>query len=1036
MRTSRIVIFLLALIPLGFQAQLVVDNSVTATVAVQDFLLGEGVIATNVTMSGDGNQIGSFDGANSNVGMDSGIILATGNCTVAQGPNNSGSSSSGGGNFGVSDPDIQALNPSNSFNDCVVLEFDFVATGDSVSFNYVFASEEYPEYANSSFNDTFGFFLSGPGISGPYSNNSINIAQIPGTSLPVSINNLNNGTTGTGGPCEYCEYYIHNGTGFQSPMNTDNTYIQFDGFTTVLKAEGEVQCGETYHIKIAIADAGDTSFDSAVFLEAGSFTSNQIEIDLQIADISANDSTLYEGCGSANIVFTRPPGSVVEQTFYIEVTGTATNGVDFTLLPDSLTFGAGETEIIFPFETFEDFVTEGMEQVTISFVNVQLCGQQGETDSYNLYIAEAEPISLTFAEPTIDCGETVTLNVTASGGYGYYNAEWEDGTEGFSLDVSPNGTTQYLITVSDTCSVQTVDSLVTVTIPDYPDIEVDLGADQELDCLDNLIVIPNVEGGFGGFTYSWAVNGSNVSTETALDYLTDDDGTVVLTITDECGATGQGSMEFVFPPVEILVDLGADVSATCIEWVQLDAIVSGGIGNYSYSWMINGVEYATTTTYTLQVPDDETVTLVVTDQCENESSDQVEVLIPPVPVNVNLGPDLEVDCLDITNLSGTTTGGVGGYTYEWFVDGESVGQSPNYQIQVDGTTTVVLESTDQCGNVNSDELILTTPPVPISVDLGPDLMVICTDVSYLEPVVSGGVGDYSYYWQMEGIYMGDQSWTEVQTSVDAEITVIIEDECGNTAGDELLFTIPEIPINITFSDDSVMCAGVPVDIQAFAEGGLGELSYFWYPTEQSGSTIIVEPEETSAYSVLVTDECGNSATSTTIINVEVVIADFDFDYLDEWSVELFNNSEGAIVYFWDLGDGNSSDEENPSFSYLDNDEHEIILYAIGEYGCVDSLAHTFYPLMDVFVPSAFTPNNDGINDLFKVEGHDIVTFEIRIFNRWGELVYQSYNLDDVWDGSHIGGEYFVPDGTYGYYVKATGVRLDGYEKSGSITVYR
>ena len=108
-----------------------------------------------------------------------------------------------------------------------MLEFDFVPSGNQIAFNFVFGSDEYLEFVDQ-YNDAFGFFLSGPGISGPYANNAANIALIPGTSVPVSINTLN--------ADDYSNFYVNNGDGWTAPFNTDPFYIQFDGFTTVLTA--------------------------------------------------------------------------------------------------------------------------------------------------------------------------------------------------------------------------------------------------------------------------------------------------------------------------------------------------------------------------------------------------------------------------------------------------------------------------------------------------------------------------------------------------------------------------------------------------------------------------------------------------------------------------------------------------------------------------------------------------------------------------------------------------------------------------------
>ena len=162
----------------------------------------------------------------------------------------------------------------SSVNDLCILEFDFEAGGDSIAFNYVFGSDEYLEWVNSSYNDIFAFFLSGPGITGPYAapagfpDGAINIAQVPESNplLPVTISSVNDVTNPM--------YYVDN-------FNNDGICI--DGYTQAFTASAQVQCGETYHIKLAIADGSDTALESFVILEEGSFTSNSIEIDATAA---------------------------------------------------------------------------------------------------------------------------------------------------------------------------------------------------------------------------------------------------------------------------------------------------------------------------------------------------------------------------------------------------------------------------------------------------------------------------------------------------------------------------------------------------------------------------------------------------------------------------------------------------------------------------------------------------------------------------------------------------------------------------------
>ena len=232
---------------------------------------GPGVILSNVMYNGSvananaiTDQVGQFTNGNTtNLGLDNGVIMSTGKATVAIGPNNVGSSSLVTSTPTPGDPDLAMLSTNAIYNKSA-LEFDFVPQGTQLSFDFVFASEEYPEFANSQWNDVMGFFISGPGLSGPYSNNSTNIALILPSTTPISINNLNNGTQNAG-PCEYCLFYVNNGTG--TTPNVNNT-IQYDGFTTVMSAKAQLIPGETYHLKIAIANAGDNSYDSALFLKA------------------------------------------------------------------------------------------------------------------------------------------------------------------------------------------------------------------------------------------------------------------------------------------------------------------------------------------------------------------------------------------------------------------------------------------------------------------------------------------------------------------------------------------------------------------------------------------------------------------------------------------------------------------------------------------------------------------------------------------------------------------------------------------------
>lgn len=222
--------------------------------ALRNALLGPGItpVGDAVLVSGDGSS-GFFSGGASSIGIASGIILSTGRAREAEGPNDSTGTS--GNASGEPNSAITGLGFTNQ--DSTSLRFDFTSGDGDVFFDFVFASEEYNEFVDGGFNDAFGFFLDGE-----------NIALIPGTTTPVSIDSVNTKANS--------EFFNNNDNVTPTPAAPDD--IEFDGFTTVLTAQA-LNIGSGLHtIELAISDVGDTILDSAVFLAANTF-SNTNDVD-------------------------------------------------------------------------------------------------------------------------------------------------------------------------------------------------------------------------------------------------------------------------------------------------------------------------------------------------------------------------------------------------------------------------------------------------------------------------------------------------------------------------------------------------------------------------------------------------------------------------------------------------------------------------------------------------------------------------------------------------------------------------------------
>ena len=389
-----------------FSQSVVVSNAQTPTQLINNVLLGMGVTASNITINGSplnannaqGNVV-SFTNTNPAFPISSGLLLTTGNAIAAQGPNNSTNLSNNlpATASVASDPHLNIL-AAGTVTNGVVLEFDFIPTGDTLNFRYIFGSEEYPEFSPSTFNDAFGLFLWGPGISGPYAlagyANGANIATIPG-GIPVTINNV--------GDASNTQYYVFNDNG-----STYGNAIQYDGTTVLLTAAASVQCNQTYHIKLAISNVSDQAYDSGVFLEANSFSSNVV--DVAVATVSG-DTTIVEGCNFADIVFTRPDGNMLDTLSIIyTIGGTAAEGVDYANLMDTIIFLPGVDTVILNLTPIQDNIIEGYESVIISVNIINPCGDT-IVSSGTIYVWDG-PIIDSLWSTNANCLPTGSVHVT------------------------------------------------------------------------------------------------------------------------------------------------------------------------------------------------------------------------------------------------------------------------------------------------------------------------------------------------------------------------------------------------------------------------------------------------------------------------------------------------------------------------------------------------------------------------------------------------------------------------------------------------
>ncbi len=1056
---------------LEVQAQLDVESGLTLEEYVNDILLGSGIQASNISYQGGTNQLGYLTGGDDLFSISSGLVLS---CDVAENlecPADFLTCDGCLGN-GFSDPDLLEIANSvpdligesfsvNSVNDGCVLEFDFVAAGDTISFNYVFGSDEYETWINTQYNDVFAFFLSGPGITGPYDSpaafpdGAVNIAGVPSTDpiLPITISSVNSGTNS--------EYYVDNQGG---------TDVCINGYTVPFTAEYPVECGETYHIKLAIADGSDTALESIVVLEEGSFESNAVvQIDLSIDVGGPEANTIYEDCGQATLTFERPVETILEiqEMVYINYGNSeATNGVDYgqpqpdgTLLPlpDSVVFEEFVSVVSFDLIAAIDGIDEGPELVEMQIENVAACNGGGLTTYFTFYVAEdPPPFEVSDFSTTICQGDEIEVGPIVTGGYGNYTFDWAcpEGDDEATILMSPDDDWSCMVTVGDTCdlAMNPVDVMVEIEVLEFPPLEVEINEEGPvvLECNGMATITSTASGGDGVYSYQWTdEDGGNLwgswfdPSQLDLNTWVGADE-VFITLTDGCGFEVMDSIdvEYNIPPIEITVEESVDV--LCNDPFTVTANVDGS-GPFFYTWFNGNNWLDFDATLNWQTSADASLILEVSDNCGQTELANVDIIVEAPDVEVSLPQGLVGPCTEVFDLAANVNSGSGGYQYAWFQDGVNMNEtSASIDVQLSASANFSVVVNDGCGQSGTASTAVTIDNPTLAVELGPDIYASCLDFTNIPVEILTGAGDYIYDWSVNGESYDQDADITLQSYETAAVSVTVTDGCGGVDNDSLVYHIPDIPISVEVTPSTTICAGDGISLEVEALGGEAGFVYYWPTLNAYGPVQYVTPLQSTVYPVVASDICGEEIDTSTNIEVQYLYSDFVASMSDvDQNMYTFRATPspeepflGAYSYDWDFGDGNSSDEAITTHLFDGLGDYIVTLDVTSWVGCTNQ-AYTIVrgPVL-LYVPTAFTPNNDGINDAFEVVGSQIMTYEIWIMNRWGETVFYSTSLDEVWTGDVQGGTHYAENGIYNWIIRLKGYNTDAQEYTGTLQLMR
>ncbi len=679
-------------------------NTLTPEQLVNQILLGQGVTASNITFNGSAAnamavQPNALDYTATGFPFTNGVYLRTQN----------------GGSVAF-DPDLNAIS-TNTITNGAILEFDFIPTGDSLNFNYMFASAEYPTYVCSGFNDVFGFFISGPGISGPFSNGAINIALIPGTTVPVAINTVNSGVPGGAGNAATCAAQDPNWTAnniYYTTLYANYSGQGYNGGTVSMPAVAQLQCGQSYHIKLAVSNVGDQALNSGVYLEGNSFSSNAVNIDVNTV---AGDTVIYEGCTDANFIFSRPGDLSDTLIVNYDIAGTATSGTDYNPLINPVVFLPGVDTVIITLTPLLDGLVEPGETVILTAYTISPCGDTLVSQG-TLWILDELYLQTPFLDTNFLCPtDSSQIFASVSGGIAPYSYIWTGNsstTNGAWVNTNSVGTVDYYFTATDLCGY-TIDDTISVTVLPNSIIIDSLTATPSTGCAVDGAVAVYTSGATPTQDYVWTSPQPNVpSTVTTSSWNGLLPGWYYVTIT-EGNCVLDDSIQVTQLPSPLSIDsLVPTLSSPCYDNGAVQAYVSGANGAQQYSWTSpqpNTPASATTATWNGLIPGWYYCTVTYGTCTETDS-----VLVGTLPQTLQVSSVTSQptsSCINNGSVSATVSGAVSP-TYLWLSTAVNTPSSVTtlnwnnvaggwYYFQVtDGTCTAV------------DSIQVTVNPAPIA----------------------------------------------------------------------------------------------------------------------------------------------------------------------------------------------------------------------------------------------------------------------------------------------------------------------------------
>ncbi len=551
------------------------------------------------------------------------------------------------------------------------------------------------------------------------------------------------------------------------------------------------------------------------------------------------------------------------------------------------------------------------------------------------------------------------------------------------------------------------------------------------------IAIP--DSGTGPYSYHWGTNPVQTN-DTASNLV---QGTYHVTVTDVngCTITDSTSIGSLGGPTATIT---AHTDVSCFGGADGTAIGTavGGTGPYTYTWNSAPVQVADTA---INLPVG-FYTMIATDATGCTSTDTV-TLISPTAVTLVVG-GATTECVgQIAVITATAAGGVGGYIYTW----SNGGTGSPLSVAPLVTTTYTCTATDLngCNSPAESITIAVLPPITVTAFGPTDTVCAGKHVSLTATASGGNNGPFSYTWTPGGM---SGNPVTVSPTITTTYTCSVNDGCTMVPGTTVI-AVEVIPVPLVNFHGSNVVGCDPLTV-TFANLSLNVRTGSTYSWDFGGlgTDTAKNPQFTFRASglfditltIITPEGCTTTMTDTNGIDVfpkpiAIIVADPTIATKSNAYINFYNNSVGADYWDWNFGDlrNHTSTIKDPSFTYLDTGMFTANLVVTNLFGCTDTAYVNIHIKDDFsfFIPSAFSPDADGVNDYFTPTGINVTDYIMVIYDRFGNEIFQTTDLSIPWDGTVGSGEK-APENVYVYWIESTDRDGNKHQYTGRVTLLR